>query len=1834
VITAEGAHTLAVSAIDAASHASSASVSFTIDKTVPALAITSPKAGDVVADPQVVVSGSATDVTSISVNGVVATIDATAKTFTAIVPVAEGSNNIVATGRDGFGGTLTTSVAVSLDTRAPQLAIATPAQGACLNATSLELRGTVSDPHLKNVTVQSGSTSVDAGVDAATGTWVATLPNASEGKSVLTAAASDTLGHTATASLTLNVDRTAPVLEVTSGGAPFTSVLVNHPVTLNVSARDTDPSPSLSSTLDGVAYTSGAAITGEGLHKLDVAATDCAGLQATRHLEFTLDRTAPVLTGFVPADGSTVGTAPAAIHALTNEPATIQAASGGAPVTVDPAGAFDLSGLTFVEGLNTFTLHAIDKAGNAVDIPYAFTLRTTRPAVEILDNGSPIADGSLFNRAVAPVLRANVADLDLAATLNNERFTSGTTLAVDGAFALTATATDPLGNVSTNAVRFTIDRTAPQVSIATPRDSEVIDADQVTVTGNAGDSIALTLNGLDVPLVAGGAFSAPATLEAGENVILAVGRDRAGNSGSARIVVTRAGAGTGIILTSPASPVTNRRTVVVSGRILTPANAATLTVEARTGSQSSAPLSVPFDQSGAFAIPDFALLEGTNTITARLTAKNSQVTTATATILVDLTAPSLRILAGGAPLDDGARFPASTTLSLDASDLPAGNAAPLTELRVDGVVVTAPFLLSATGAHTAVATATDAAGNQARVRRSFLIGAQGAAGCALGAFDPPNGSVVTASSTTVNGTSGGAAGVKLNGVPARVAGSSFAGTVELSQEGPNVVTIACTDGAGVVLGATATLTLVRATNAPSVLITTPAEMFVSGTPSVAVSGTVGPGVTAVDVNGSAATLTASTFTAPAVPLSSGLNTLVAHARNAAGRMATASRRVLYLKNAPLLSITWPLDGYATGGAAADISGTWSNLEPATITAGSGTAAPHTDSDTAGSFVIRGVSLLSGPQAVTLSARDALGRATTAVVNITRGVTGPAIAITSPADNSYASTATVAVSGNVVAADGSQVDVGGAAATLAGTSFTGAAALSSSGATPVVSRATQPDGNSAIATVFVTRLAAPPNVREAFPAAEAVSVDGGVIALVSFTAPMDRASLTDAFVLLDGSNAPVTGQLRLDRDVLSFAPAAVLNPGQRYTLVVRTSARDLAGTALASEFRSSFTVATTAPADAPVVDAITSPVCATQLTITGTSAPGARVELALGGVPQFATADATGHFTATLVIPSQSAFRTLRVRTLGGDGSYSPVREAGFQVDCSGTTVSSATYDRAANAITIVFSRPIDPSSATVGATGSIRLRLTDGTAVSGSVLATAPNTLVVTPGTPDPRAATLLLTVTTTIKDATGQPLPADATFTFTIGGDDAPPNDGSGYVSGQILDATTGRPLSGATVTTGLPSEASRRGPVASLSLSPRSGSSIERPSPPTGEKSLPRASEASRGVPKADEGASSGEPKRIAALSQPNNSVTTPLSGRYTIALPEGAYTLHASAPGHTDVWRQVVVPAGVGVIPLDIRLTTRGTSAAAGAGELRLSNGGDTTVTRRATLVVPATVLPAGTSLSLTSLGAQSLSGLLPLGWSPLAAAEVRVAGGTPGAATSQLTFDVPATDLTASGRTLTAVSYDAARDEWRVLQPVVAISGNNATLDVVLPPALATFALVYGDNAAGLQAPAAPVAGGALTGVASPCASSPCALVSKSFVLNPSVVLPDGRSVATLVMEGAAPFPSGTAVQAYVNEELRLVDGSVQADELPFSADLILYRSLSGTTASADFHLKPAAKAATVPLQVGFDHVQVFPYPGRLDRGTLAGAAGGAIPGDERVQLELPPGATADALHAAA
>lgn len=1761
-IANEGTRTLSFLVTDAVGWSTTAGpIVFVIDKTAPALTFTSHQTGGTITSPRLVIKGFADDAQTVTVNGVPATVDTAARTFSsAELTLLEGENAIVVRGIDRATNSGTATLKLNLDTRSPELTVTSPTPNSCSSGQTIDLAGTVSDPRVESVTVRLGETSVPATLDQAKRNWTASITVATEGRKTVVIEARDSVGHVASRQLTLSIDRTAPVIEVTEAGAPFTAEVVPRPIALFVRGGDADPNVVVTAKLDGSPYTSGTLITAEGQHTLDIAARDCAGKTSERTIVFRVDTTAPTIRNVAPATGGRVGSAPASVTGLTDtDVEKVEVAGTNLAATPAADGTFILTGIPFTEGTNRFTFEATDRAGHTGSFAYTLGVKTNSPVVEIVENGVPISSGARFNRPVTPVIRVSETGTTIAATLNGSAFTSGTTVSESRVHELVASATDSFGHRGEARVSFTIDREPPAVKITAPA-SGVVPVATVDVTVTAGDAKTVTVNGVGATKSSDGAFLVAALpLDFGENAIVALGFDDAGNAGRDEVVVTREGSGPGIIITYPPERMkTNRLNTDVAGRLLTPDPTSRVTIK----HGSADPVHVPIDVTGGFRLTALPLQEGENPITATAISHSGRTTSIGVHVSADFTPPLVKILESGQPLTNETRFADRAVVTAEATDQ---GTAITPAVYVDGSLTTIPITVTATGSHTVIAIARDDYGNESRIERSFVIGASSGAACVLNDLDFADGAIVTSTSTLLTGRTGGAAGIKVNGVPATVISGSFCAPVELSVEGANQVLIECTDATGTPSGGSRTITLNRVTGGPSISIAEPAEGAVTVSETIAVSGTLGSSFATVEVNGVAATVTGTNFTAPNIRLAGGMNVIVARALNAAGRMATASRRVVYLKNVPSIAITSPVGGVVTGTPRIDVSGTWSNLEAGTIAINGGVATPvlKTDSHTTGRFLFSDVSLNPGSNTVTVSGRDLAGRTATTSVTVTLSAGKPSIAIAQPADNTFypsGSGDTFTVSGSFTAAAGSVVDVAGTSATIdagAGT-FTAPVRFSTltGGTTPVVVRLIEPSGAEAFDVIRVTKLAAAPDVVEVFPAANAVEVGAGVMPLVLFSAPMDRATLEGGgFRFESAGGATVNGTLHLDREVLTFAPSVPLISGQRYTLRVTAQAKDISGNSVAQESTSSFTVSISAPETAPVIDAIPDRICAQSIEVKGTAPAGARLRIDLGSLSLTTAASSTGAYLLTMPLGGRVGCQVVRVRVIGSDGTLSPAGERQFQVDCAGPQVTSATFDRTSNKLQVLFSKDIKPPSS-----AAFVLQLSDGRTVANTAAA-SPTAVTVTPSE-DLKQQTFTLSITSGIVDLRGMGLALPFTKTFEFGDETPRPGDGSGFINGEVYDATTGRPLAGATV-------------------------AIE------------------------------------------SVSVTTSAPGRYTIRRPEGPHAITVSAPQYTTAWRQIVVPPGAGVVPIDVRLSRIGVTKTSSGAPLSLIHGGEgpNPITRRIELSVPSTA--SGAVVSLTSASAQSLPGLLPLGWSPLSTAVITAsAADLPG---STLKFTVPLQEITNTSQNITAARYDESRDEWLVLSAVANVA-SDGTVSVPISRA-GTYGLVFPDKRVGLLAPSTPTAGAILTGVTAPAVQS--TLQSESFTLTPEIVAPNQSTTAVLTIKGTPKdeFPSGTAVQAYIDEELKLADGR-RLTEPPFATDLILYRDLSGTPARAEFLLEPSAKAREEILEVGFEHIRILPYPGRLERGTLIGPEGGRVPSDGNVSIEIPAGATTESLHATA
>ena len=211
-------------------------------------------------------------------------------------------------------------------------------------------------------------------------------------------------------------------------------------------------------------------------------------------------------------------------------------------------------------------LHAFDAAGNetimyATDDTYGDqlnirVLEKTKPTATIVSPTQGSVLGSATQDIVMELQDAGGSGLNMASVIfkiNNVQVTQGVswsdgadgkktctyhaTNLSDGSNSVSLQVTDNDGNVSDVAeVSFVISTSAPTLNVTSPAEGLLTNSNKVTVSGTAtagSDAVTLsrvTINGEEVSVGEGGAFSEEITLEEGENTITIVAEDSLGKT--------------------------------------------------------------------------------------------------------------------------------------------------------------------------------------------------------------------------------------------------------------------------------------------------------------------------------------------------------------------------------------------------------------------------------------------------------------------------------------------------------------------------------------------------------------------------------------------------------------------------------------------------------------------------------------------------------------------------------------------------------------------------------------------------------------------------------------------------------------------------------------------------------------------------------------------------------------------------------------------------------------------------------------------------------------------------------------------------------------------------------------------------------------------------------------------------------------------------------------------------------------------------------------------------------------------------------------------------------
>jgi len=440
-------------------------------------------------------------------------------------------------------------------------------------------------------------------------------------------------------------------------------------------------------------------------------------------------------------------------------------------------------------------------------------------------------------------------------------------------------------------------------------------------------------------------FTTPVTGDttAPEVVVLRPGTSLAANNPSAAVMVSYSDAGTGVAL--------NTLQVSVDG--------ADVTASCEVRESSAACASQP-------------LASGSHTVLARIrdAAGNQGSGTQTFSFVLDQTPPT--ITASVAPAPNAAGWNNTpVTVTFTCADVGAGL-----------VACPPPVVVDTEGEAQRVAeTALDQAGNSTTVEVTVNIDRTPPA---VEIASPAPGGTTNAASTSVSGSLAdrfGVASADLNGAPLSLSGGSFTATTALA-DGNNALTVTARDRAG---NAGSASVQVSRFAVPQVSVTSPAPQTRTNASAITVEGTVSPGVSAVSVNGTAAIVSGTTFSAADVPLLEGNNILAAVAVDGAGRVATAAVQVIRDPRPPRLAVHSPVDGDVVPAATVNVQGMVNDLIIGSLDAAeaevrvNGVVAQVANR----SFLAAGVPLSPGLNLLTVTATDLSGNSSTVQLTVIR-----------------------------------------------------------------------------------------------------------------------------------------------------------------------------------------------------------------------------------------------------------------------------------------------------------------------------------------------------------------------------------------------------------------------------------------------------------------------------------------------------------------------------------------------------------------------------------------------------------------------------------------------------------------------------------------------------------------------------------------------------------------------------------------------------------------------------------------------------------------------------------
>ena len=264
---------------------------------------------------------------------------------------------------------------------------------------------------------------------------------------IITLKAVDLVGHETVKQIKVTVYKSVPTINI-EGVENNKTYNENIIPKLSVNPEEA----TLTATLNGKDYNFDE-ISEEGDYELVIRAVGTNGLENTLVINFTIDKTAPIITVNGIADGKIYNT-----DVIPN--VTVEE---GAKILITLNGEEYNKAAIVDEGKYELIIKAIDDAGNETKVVYNFEIDKTAPEVTV--NG--VIDGVKYNTEVKPVITVS-EDAELTMTLNDEVY-NGEEIKSEGDYILKVVAKDKAGNITEVELEFSIKFPSSSTENPTPK---------------------------------------------------------------------------------------------------------------------------------------------------------------------------------------------------------------------------------------------------------------------------------------------------------------------------------------------------------------------------------------------------------------------------------------------------------------------------------------------------------------------------------------------------------------------------------------------------------------------------------------------------------------------------------------------------------------------------------------------------------------------------------------------------------------------------------------------------------------------------------------------------------------------------------------------------------------------------------------------------------------------------------------------------------------------------------------------------------------------------------------------------------------------------------------------------------------------------------------------------------------------------------------------------------------------------------------------------------------------------------------------------------------------